>query len=246
VGHLDYSNQHDYPIFLEECLVPTQTKIFRELIDTYHSYVKYVDVPQRRINYIIYRTSDGVAIGAIGLSSCVLAISVRDKFIGWNKEERLTNSNSVANNYRFCLVPNNGIENVGTMSLKLLRTIGAKRWKEKYGDDLILLETFVQPEIDGSSKKRNGAVYLADNWFMVGETKGNSIKKAPLLLWQKEDSKRGKLARENPEEAIKKYAVGREHYVVAKSPIKKVFVKPLVKNWKKILNKEVTNETVNS
>jgi len=235
VGHLDYSNQHDYPIFLEECLVPTQTKIFRELIDTYHSYVKYVDVPQRRINYIIYRTSDGEAIGAIGLSSCVLAISVRDKFIGWNKEERLTNSNSVANNYRFCLVPNNGIENVGTMSLKLLRTIGAKRWKEKYGDDLILLETFVQPEIDGSSKKRNGAVYLADNWFMVGETKGNSIKKAPLLLWQKEDSKRGKLARENPEEAIKKYAVGREHYVVAKSPIKKVFVKPLVKNWKKVL-----------
>ena len=86
MGHLDYSNQHDYPIFLEECLVPTQTKIFRELIDTYHSYVKYVDVPQRRINYIIYRTSDGVAIGAIGLSSCVLAISVRDKFIGWNKE----------------------------------------------------------------------------------------------------------------------------------------------------------------
>ena len=235
MGHLDYSNQHDYPIFLEECLVPTQTKIFRELIDTYHSYVKYVDVPQRRINYIIYRTSDGVAIGAIGLSSCVLAISVRDKFIGWNKEERLTNSNSVANNYRFCLVPNNGIENVGTMSLKLLRTIGAKRWKEKYGDDLILLETFVQPEIDGSSKKRNGAVYLADNWFMVGETKGNSIKKAPLLLWQKEDSKRGKLARENPEEAIKKYAVGREHYVVAKSPIKKVFVKPLVKHWKKVL-----------
>ena len=157
MGHLDYSNQHDYPIFLEECLVPTQTKIFRELIDTYHSYVQYVDVPQRRINYIIYRTSDGVAIGAIGLSSCVLAISVRDEFIGWNKEERLSNSNSVANNYRFCLVPNNGIENVGTMSLKLLRTIGAKRWKEKYGDDLILLETFVQPEIDGSSKKRNGA-----------------------------------------------------------------------------------------
>ena len=239
MGHLDYSNQHDYPIFLEECLVPTQTKIFRELIDTYHSYVKYVDVPQRRINYIIYRTSDGVAIGAIGLSSCVLAISVRDKFIGWNKEERLTNSNSVANNYRFCLVPNNGIENVGTMSLKLLRTIGAKRWKEKYGDDLILLETFVQPEIDGSSKKRNGAVYLADNWFMIGETKGNSIKKAPLLLWQKEvGSKRGEMARNNPELAIKKYAVGREHYVVTKSPVKKVFVKPLVKNWKKVLNRE--------
>ena len=234
-GFFDYSNQHDYPIFLEECLVPSQTKIFRELINKYHSYVKYVDVPQRRIHYLIYRTSDSVVVGAIGLSSCVLAISVRDKWIGWDKESRLKHSNMVANNYRFCLIPDNGIKNVGTMALKLLRIEGAKRWKEKYGDDLIMLETFVQPKIDGSNNKRNGAVYLADNWEFIGKTKGNSIKKAPLLLWQREDSSRGELARNDPEAAIKKYAVGREHYVVTKSPIKKVFIKPLVKKWKNIL-----------
>ena len=128
------------------------------------------------------------------------------------------------------------------MSLKLLREVGAKRWEEKYGDKLIMLETFVQPKIDGSDNKRNGAVYLADNWNMIGETQGNSIKKAPLLLWQKEvGSKRGEMARNNPELAIKKYAVGREHYVVTKSPIKKVFVKPLVKNWKKVLNREIAS-----
>jgi hypothetical protein len=80
-------------------------------------------------------------------------------------------------------VPENGIKNVGTMALKLLREVGAKRWQEKYGDELIMLETFVQPLIDGSDNKRNGAVYLADNWVMIGETLGNSIKKAPLLLW---------------------------------------------------------------
>jgi hypothetical protein len=194
--------------------------------------VKYKDVPQRRINYLIYRSSDGEAIGAIGISSCVLAIGARDRWIGWDKDTRLKNSNKVANNYRFCLVPDNGIKNVGTMALKLLREVGAKRWQEKYGDELIMLETFVQPLIDGSDNKRNGAVYLADNWVMIGETLGNSIKKAPLLLWQKEDSKRGEMARNHPEEAIKKYAVGREHYVVTESPIKKVFLKPLIKDWK--------------
>ena len=47
----------------------------------------------------------------------ITAISVRDKFIGWSKDVRLANSNSVANNYRFCLVPESGIENVGTMAL---------------------------------------------------------------------------------------------------------------------------------
>jgi hypothetical protein len=199
--------------------------------------VKYKDVPQRRINYLIYRSSDGEAIGAIGISSCVLAIGARDRWIGWDKDTRLKNSNKVANNYRFCLVPENGIKNVGTMALKLLREVGAKRWQEKYGDELIMLETFVQPLIDGSDNKRNGAVYLADNWVMIGETLGNSIKKAPLLLWQKEDSKRGEMARNQPEEAIKKYAVGREHYVVTQSPIKKVFLKPLIKDWKSILCK---------
>ena len=43
---------------------------------------------------------------------------------------------------------------------------------------------------------------------MIGKTKGNSIQKAPVLLWKKEDSARGRLARENPEAAIAKYAVG--------------------------------------
>ncbi len=236
MGFFDYSSQYDYPIFFEECLVPAQNKLFRDIINKYHSYVKYSDVPQRRINYLIYRTSDGKPIGAIGISSCVLAISVRDNYIGWDKEARLRNSNMVANNYRFCLTPDNGIKNVGTMALKLLRIEGGKRWKEKYGDDLVMLETFVQPLIDGSDNKRNGAVYLADNWSMVGKTKGTSIKKAPVLLWQKENSKRGELARTNPKEAIKKYAVGNEHYVVTESPIKKVFVKPLNKKWKRILN----------
>jgi hypothetical protein len=232
MSFLDYSNIHKYPIFLQECLNSSHTKIFRDIINEHHSYVKYKDVPQRRINYLIYRSSDGKVIGAIGISSCVLAIGARDRWIGWDKDTRLRNSNKVANNYRFCLVPDNGIKNVGTMALKLLREVGAKRWQEKYGDELVMLETFVQPLIDGSDNKRNGAVYLADNWVMIGETLGNSIKKAPLLLWQKEDSKRGELARNNPTEAIKKYAVGREHYVITHSPIKKVFLKTLTKDWK--------------
>ena len=123
MSFFDYSNSYEYPIFLQECLNPSQTKIFRDIINTHHSYVKYKDVPQRRINYLIYRSADGEPIGAIGISSCVLAIGARDNWIGWNKDTRLKNSNKVANNYRFCLVPDNGIKNVGTMALKLLREL---------------------------------------------------------------------------------------------------------------------------
>lgn len=238
MSFFDYSGVKDYPIFLVECKEPSQNRLFREVINDYHSYVDFKHVPQRRINYLIFKTNGGDLIGAVGISSCVLALSDRDNFIGWSKEKRLSNSNMVGNNYRFCLIPDNDVENAGTMALKLLRTVGKERWESKYGDELVLLETYVQPEIDGEDyKKRNGAVYLADNWIKVGMTKGNSIKKAPLGLWKKEDSKRGEMARNEPEKAIKKYAVGNEHYVVAKSTKKIVFVKPLVRNWKSKLSK---------
>lgn len=239
MGFFDFSEQIDYPIFLEECKTQPQNGVFGNTITKYHSYVKHVTPPQRRINWNVYETTSGNLVGALGMSSCVLAISSRDNWIGWDRDQRMRNSNSVANNYRFCLIKNNiTIENVGTMALKLFRQKGRERWKTKYGDELVMLETFVQPKIDGEETlERNGAVYLADNWIQVGKTLGNSISKAPLLLWQREDSKRGEMARNHPEEAIKKYAKGNEHFHIAKSEIKLVFVKPLVRNWKKFLIK---------
>lgn len=191
----------------------------------------YKDIPSRRLNWNIYETTTGNLIGAMGLSSGVLALNSREKFIGWGKEAKQQNLNMIGNNYRFCLIKDNiTIRNVGTMALKLMREVGAKRWKEKYGDDLMLIETFVKPPWTGS-------VYKADNWVIIGMTKGNSIKKAPLHLWKKENSKRGELARTDPEAAVKKYASYQtgQHYYVEKSEPKIIMVKPLIKKWKKVL-----------
>jgi hypothetical protein len=91
-----------------------------------------------------------------------------------------------------------------------------------------LLETLVKPPWTGT-------VYRADNWIEVGMTKGFSFSKAPLLLWQKENSARGRLARENPKEAIKLYAVGGKHYAGSKSEPKIVFLKPLCRDALKFL-----------
>ena len=231
----NFSTIHNGPVFFEECQSPESNKIFRTTIDEHHQYVKYTDVPQRRINYNVYETKSGNLIGAVGLSSAVLAISPRDNWIGWNKEERLANLNHVANNYRFAIIRENlTIDCAGSRALKLLRMQGAARWKDKYGDDLILLETYVKPPWTGT-------VYLADNWTHVGMTKGFSIKKAPLKLWQKEDSPRGKLARENPGEAIRLYASKKsgEHYNVEKSEPKHIFTRPLVRKWRARLIKPV-------
>ena len=215
----------DTQIRFEEVDNGEKNKLFKDFINKWHSYVKYKDVPQRRVNWLIWNGME--LIGCIGFSSCVLAVGDRDRWIGWTKEQRMTLSNSMANNYRFCLKPDTGIKNLGSRVLKIARNKLSNRWKEKYGDDLLLLETYVL-----KNENRIGAVYLADNWTHVGNTTGVSISKAPLLLWQKENSERGELARTNPKEAIRKYAVGNQHYAVKESQPKMIFVKPIVKDWK--------------
>jgi len=241
MSFIDAGVKTDSPVYLVECDSPQENKIFRDTINSYHSYVKYTDSPTRNIRWLIYEKDSGNHIGAIGLSSATIAISCRDNFIGWNKETRLKNLGMLANNSRCCFIKKNiTIKNTGSMILKQLRVVGAKRWKEKYNQPLLMIETFVCPvraEAYEGQKLRSGAIYLADNWIEVGMTSGNSIKKGPLGLWRRESGIRGELARTNPKEALEKYGYGGKEYIITKSESKIMFVKPLVKDWKERLLK---------
>ena len=240
--HIESTIQN-YPITLTECKQSSEFKLFRETIDTYHSYVKYKDSPTRRLSFLIHETISGNFIGSIGLSSGTLALKCREQYIGWNNDVKMNHIHQIANNNRFCLIQNNiTVKNAATMSLKMLRTYGVNAWKAKYGQQLVLLETFIFPTRESAlngNNMRNGACYRADNGIEVGMTEGNSIKKIPMLMWKKEKTERGKLARENPEECVKKYAFyandsEKYGYNVTKTDKKIVFIKPLVKNWKSI------------
>jgi hypothetical protein len=226
---------------LVECSSPPQNKIFRDTINKFHSYVKYTDSPTRNLRWLVYETVSGNQIGAIGLSSATIAVAVRDNFIGWNNDTKIRNLCHLANNSRFCLAqPRISIKNAASATLKQLRIEGAKKWKERYGDDLVLLETFVQPEREteyNNYKLRCGSCYKADNWIFIGETQGNHIRKTPLQLWAKETGERGRLAREDTEECLRRYGgylgdYSSSGYKVTKVAKKLMFVKPLVKDWK--------------
>ena len=219
-------------MFLEECQSTNRNRLFRQLIDDHHSYVNYTDAPQRRINWLVYETKSGNLIGAIGVSSAVIALSMRDSYIGWNAEQRIANLNKVANNYRFAVINENiTLDCAGSIILKALRHTSRYRWQHKYNDPLVLLETYIKPPWQGT-------VYVADNWIRVGITKGFSIKKVPLKLWQAERGARGELARTNPQEAIRRYASKKsgQRYNITKSEPKHVLIRPLVKEWKEQLS----------
>lgn len=206
-------------IDLLECATEINNKWFRTIINKYHSYMDYKDTCNRRINWLVF--IDGKLSGAIGINNAILALSARDKWIGWDKEQRLKHLNNIANNYRFAMME----RGFGSKVLSRLCKIAPKLWADRYGDILVLLESLVLPPWQG-------IVYKASNWIYVGQTKGFSFSKAPLASWQKENGKRGELARLNPEAAIAKYAVGHQHYAVKASQPKLVFIKPLCKDWK--------------
>jgi hypothetical protein len=234
----------NYPIKLVECKQSSEFKLFRDTIDQHHGYVKYKDSPTRRLSFLVYESASGNFIGSIGLTSGTLALKCREEYIGWNNEIKMKHLHQIANNSRFCLIKNNiTVANAASMTLKQLRTVGVDAWKAKYNDALVLFETFILParEIQyiGHSN-RNGACYKADNWIEIGITEGNSIKKIPLVMWKKERTERGRLARENSEECMRQYAFyvnnsEKYGYSVQTTQKKIVFIKPLVKDWKSIL-----------
>jgi len=182
----------------------------------------YKDTCNRRINCLVY--ANGVICGAMGINNSILSLGARDKYIGWSKEQRLSNLRHTANNYRFALM----VTGMGGKILGRFEKVAQLLWFNKYGDKLVMLESLVKPPWAGT-------VYKSCNWIEVGMTKGVSFSKAPLASWRKENSSRGKLARENPELAIQKYAVGGKHYKITTSEPKHIFIKPLTKDWRDIL-----------
>ena len=100
------------------------------------------------------------------------------RYMNLSKFEYKDVFNTIANNWRFCM--KKSIPNAGTQILKQVRNLAPDAWKEKYGDDLKYLITFV-------GGGNNGAVYKADNWEMIGETAGLPKHKAVSMKWHKDN-----------------------------------------------------------
>lgn len=193
-------------MFLEQVRTQEQKDAVKYIIENYHSYVPTNASVGRRIDWLIYEY-DGFGarpVGMIGLGSSVYP-PPKDILVelGVTMEQYRSIFNSIANNWRFCMIKS--IPNAGTQILKQLRTLAPIAWKQKYGDDLKILITFV-------AGGNNGAVYLADNWKVIGKTAGLPDHKSSSMKW------------DNAEE------------------LKEKFVKPTGENQKIILLKDIRSK----
>lgn len=139
-------------------------RIFNELLDTYH-YLGSGPLCGAQIRYLI-RSSHFGYIGAMAFSSAAWALKARDHFIGWTAAARNRNLPQVVCNSRFLILPTVQVKNLASYVLGQCAKRIVSDWKDLYGVEPILLETFVDP------RQFSGTSYRAANWIYVGQTSG--------------------------------------------------------------------------
>ena len=138
-------------------------KLRKDMVSKHH-YLGYEAMIGSRVKYIIALA--GKVVGAISFCSATFKLGLRDKFVGWEAETRLSMLPRLVNDNRFLILPWVRIRNLAShvlaMSLKQLRV----DWKKKYGVEPYMAETFVD------SERFAGTCHIAANWIHLGTTKG--------------------------------------------------------------------------
>ena len=152
----------------------TNAKLFAVLLAQHH-YLGYKGSVGEHLSYLIWDRAGGL-LGCILFGAAAYRISPRDEFIGWNEEQRRRNLALISNNMRFLLLKR--IPHLASHLLgKIARQISMD-FQEKYGHEVVMLETFVE------IRRFAGTCYRSANWIALGQTMGrgrNSQGKKPSL-----------------------------------------------------------------
>lgn len=143
------------------------SRLWNEYVARYH-YLGYTPMSGSQIRYNVF--SGEKLVACISFCACAWKLKDREKFIGWSQEQRQRNLQLVINNARFLVLP--WIESKGLASkiLSLAARQLPRDWKQRYGFEPVLLETFVEYE------RHKGTCYKAANWVNVGRTAGRGKK----------------------------------------------------------------------
>ena len=171
-------------------------KLWNEFVARYH-YLGYTTLVGAQMRYAVH-AHDGTPLAMLGFSTAAWTLAPRDRFIGWSRPMREKNLPLVVDNPRFLILPWVHIPNLGSHILALVRQRLPGDWTARYGNNPVLIETFVE------TPRYTGAVYRASGWIRVGPTQG-----------------RGRYDTRNRYD----------------KPKKDIWLRPLRKDWKRILNR---------
>lgn len=140
-----------------------QSRLWNELIERYH-YLGYTPLPGAQMRYLV--SAGHRLLAALGFGAAAWKVAPRDRYIGWNPEQRMRNLHLVVNNARFLILPWIQCPNLASRILSSACARIPADWNQRYGYSPVLLETYVEKE------RFLGTCYKAANWVCVGQTQG--------------------------------------------------------------------------
>ena len=135
---------------------------FRNLMRAHH-YLGAVPGMGETVRYVAHHQGRWLALAVF--SAPALKCGARDRWIGWGYGVQFARLHLVTNNSRFLILPG-GPRNLGSRVLSLCTRRLVRDWPARFGHELLLAETFVDPGLF------QGTVYRAANWVEVGQTRG--------------------------------------------------------------------------
>ncbi len=140
------------------------SRLWNEYIQRYH-YLGYHPLPGAQLRYFV-TTQDGQHLALLGFGAAAWQTAPRDRFIGWNPQQRQRNLPYVVNNARFLILPWVQSKNLASKILGRIARQLPDDWETRYGIRPVLMESFVETD------RFTGTCYKAANWIHVGKTKG--------------------------------------------------------------------------
>ncbi len=138
--------------------------LFKSYIDQHH-YLGYDRTIGENMKYMVY-SRDGKPLSCLLFGSAAWSCRERDRFIGWDKNQRIRGLSLMTNNQRFLIFEWIKVEHLASHILSLIAHRIAGDWQSKYGHYVCCLETFVE------NSRFRGVCYRAANWIRVGSTTG--------------------------------------------------------------------------
>jgi Domain of unknown function (DUF4338) len=155
------------PVSLEQVGYGTATTaLFDHLLARYH-YLGYAYPVGANVRYLA-RGRDGRVLACAVWASAALKVGCRDQWLGWTSPQRLAGLARVANNTRFLIMPWVRVSLLASHLLGLMTRRLAHDWRERTGQRLALVETFVD------ESRFQGTCYRAANWLDLGRTTGRT------------------------------------------------------------------------
>jgi hypothetical protein len=163
------------PLQLRQVAGSAHSRLWNEYIARYH-YLGYTPLAGSQSRYFVFAGERLVALLSFGASAWKLA--ARERFIGWQEDQRQRNLPLVVNNARFLILPWIQSKGLASKILSLIQRQLPNDWQARYGYRPVLLETFVE------TPRHRGTCYQAANWIKVGQTTGRGKKSSsrkPIL-----------------------------------------------------------------